>query len=291
MTNDNENNSFLSACSRGDVEAVKKCLITNDYKNTAYNLSYGFDLACKNGNLKIVKEILKCSKTGGDLKRDCKTLFKQGIMHASEKGHFNIVHYFLTDTDVKDSFTEQLKEEGLFNLACQSGNIKLVKFLLTSSQLPSRYDMSKIGIPSFLAACEAGKIGLIDYFLKTYPQHLGAHLTLSTAFLRASSNNNIHLIKYLLDKNNKSLSGYINIDKNACSSSFKISCYKGHMDIVNFFIFELNIEKTPEIENFLFIGDYKHITALFSARDEKRAIEDLKLPHSSSTSHSSSFKI
>jgi hypothetical protein len=126
-------------------------------------------------------------------------------------------------------------------LACYSGNLELVKYLLTSKDLKTHVNI------------HTNYLGSDDYSLLISCQY--GHL---------------EIVKYLTSS--PDLKEHVNIHTNKDRPLF-LAYEKGFLDIVKYFIFDLNIEKSEFIKNNLKKQPIEEIENWFELRELKQELQ------------------
>jgi hypothetical protein len=162
-----------------------------------------------------------------------------------------------------------------FKNACSKGQLKKVKYLLTSSELNKHANIHSQEGEALIKACRNNHYDVIDYLVnsKELKENLSIHTRKDYALIVACEENNVDLAKYLLTS--PTLKEHIDIHTNANSPgntdrAFQIALIYKNLEILNYFITELNIERTPTIDKLIAFHDNEikdAVENLFKARD------------------------
>lgn len=134
--------------------------------------------------------------------------------------------------------------------ACQNGHLNVVQFVLSSRELPLHAEVNfNNGIP-LVRACEKDQLHIIKYLL-TSPKlkgHADIHARDDLALRTAAKNGNLEIVKFLTSSDE--LKEHADIYGNK-SDPFIVAFTHGHSEVMKHFIFDLKMEITEDIDNFL----------------------------------------
>jgi hypothetical protein len=255
---------------------------------------------------------------------------EEEFFQACINNNFKKVHQLLTSEDkfVRDTVYQQNAYSNPLLLCIQHGNLKMLKYLTTSPKLEKHFDLSQDPNRFFNQACHSRHIHIIDYLLNSPEIKSYAHLKAfySAGSNIAATNGDLKTLKYFRELPNvnqtideiQSSNSYI-IDV-ACESNYfdivqyifdksKIDNYKDnlndfekpfvrsihkmHLDIVKFFIFDLNMPKTDIIKEtirYLPIEIRDDIENCFQIRDVNTQLSD-ELPINDNFSKNKKLKV
>lgn len=215
-------------------------------KKREFNPDHEFIKLCETGDLANLKKLLTVYT-----ETDIKLGNNHGLIKAVVKNHLPVVEYLLDKTDLGSE--------------------------------PTIYNEQS----AYMVACDQGKIKMIDKLFKNWLSHPNQQeanpQVWEYGFSAAYTAENEKAIKFFLQ--NPDMKPYANIhleNDNCFINSFKVQ----RKDLLEMLILELNIEKTPAIQEFLdnpdtrdkFGKQYKidknEINELFEKRDFKNNIEN-----------------
>jgi ankyrin repeat protein len=142
--------------------------------------------------------------------------------------------------------------------ACQKGHLNVVQFVLTSKELPLHAEINfNKGILS--RACEKGQLHVIKYLLTSseLKEHADIHARDDMPLRAACRTGNLDIVKYLTSS--PELKENANIYANK-GEPFIDAFQHGHSEILKHLIFDLKMEITTDIDDFLastFLTDLK----------------------------------
>jgi len=196
--------------------------------------------------------------------------------------------------------------------ATRIGDFEQVKYYLTSPLLKFHANINVNNNGALINSCGLGHLDIIRYLLTSpeLKEHADIHARDDSALYWAGRMDHLHVIKYLLTSPELKEHSNINADEGAC---FKVACEYGHeeimkylltskelkektnfnyafidaciyekMDITSFMVFEMNIEKSSEIIDFLTENPNIEIENLFNTRELNNELNN-KLPLNIST--------
>ena len=233
------NSAFNDACSNGYMPIVK--FITTSKELEFHGDSQtGLNVACANGHLEVVKYLLTSPDIENKPQLDNPQFGTNSpLIHACRKGHLDIVSYLLTSPDLKEHADIHANHGTPLEHAAMGGHLAVVKYLLNSPELKEHSDIHEGGDKAIWAAAAYEKVEVVKY-LASSPElkdHANLHAQSDILFLSTISQQTPYVLNTLIN--------------------------------------ELNIEKTPGIEQIL--ENTKHFplsleaTELFAIREMNQA--------------------
>jgi ankyrin repeat protein len=153
---------------------------------------------------------------------------ESALISASENNHLNIVKYILTHPE----FIPQLaiSNEAALYVSCLKGNIDIINYIYSLPEIKEIYDFEIKPSSLLNLACTTNKVNMVNYLLNSpYLKNDITNYDINQAFISA--------------------------------------CRKKQKDVIIYFIFEYNIEKTYDIEVILNFTDDIEVKNLFNARE------------------------
>jgi ankyrin repeat protein len=206
-------------------------LVQRDSENEEA-LSLLFIRACINGDLEKIKYLL----TSSYLKKHAQISHNnyQGFFEACERGSLDIVKYLLTSPELKEHADIHAKEDYIINLAVNYEYTDIINYLLFSSDLQEHADINGDNCEAIYSACYNGSFDLVKWFLNDNRLKEKTHLPNSLA---------------------KAVKGCLEMEQTK---------------ILEYLIFDINIEKSNEIE--LVLKNHKRnfskvAESMFQSRD------------------------
>lgn len=189
-----------------------------------------FENACTNGDLKKVRHLLTSPK----LKVQAEIHYNNdfGFRAACDKGHLDVIKYLLTSPELKEHANIHAESNEGFNGACAYGHLEVVKYLLTSPDLKNKVQLDKSS----------------------------ANLALGLATVQGR----LEIVKYLIES--PELKEYVNIHASK-DRNFRNASVQNHLDIVQYFIFDLNFRQSKPIKEHLIAYPNEEVTKMFELRE------------------------
>jgi hypothetical protein len=197
-------------------------------------------------------------------------LLNDYFIQACEDGELDKVKYLLTSPNLAENVSISYKSDQALRNACKHGHLDIVKYLLTSSDLSIHANLHHDHDTSFVLACYSGNLDLVKYLLTS--EELSSHPNIHTIYMDspdyaltlACQKGYIEIVKYLVSSNE--LTEHANIhadDDRPLLSSYK----NGHLDIVRFFIFDMNMQKSDALIVYLEMENIEEIENWFKLRE------------------------
>jgi hypothetical protein len=242
-------------------------------------LNKELESACKKNDLDAIKYLLTSPelKIHADIHSGRNAVFRIACVY----GHLDIVRYLLTDKNLKEKIDIHIDDDIGLALAASYGELKIVKYLLTSPELKEHANIQADDNKVLKAACIFGDVGLVKYLLSSpeLKQHADVTVENNFCFIESLSLGHIDLAKYLLTFDE--IRNHPNFDKHkekvfqkALANIENSEEINGRMLAIKFLIFDLNIEKNQQIENYLSDLNFKQIEDWFSLRELNKSLEN-----------------
>lgn len=138
-------------------------------------------------------------------------------------------------------------ENGMLKAACSGGHLQLAKYLLDTTNPEKKY-VATIDFNnncSFIAACENGKLHIVKFLIdyQQGPRSVNIYDQEDYGFRQALAYNKSKVTQFLLSYNPLKTQE----DKTIQDKRFIILCKKNEIDLINFCIHDLNMEKNQYI--------------------------------------------
>lgn len=197
-------------------------------------------------------------------------LLNDYYIQACEDGELDKVKYLLTSPNLTENVSVSYKSDQALRNACKHGHLDIVKYLLTSPELEKHPSVHHDDDTPFILACYSGNLELVRYLLTS--EELSSHPNIHTTYMSspdyalilACQKGYTDIVKYLASSNE--LKEHANI--HADDDRALLSAYRnGHLDIVRFFIFDMNIEKSDALIVYLENEKIEEIENWFKLRE------------------------
>ncbi len=302
--NFNEDEGFRGCCKNGFLEIAKFLLTDPKLKKSANihaKLDQGLRNACENGHLNIVEYLLTSPKLQGK-QANIHALNDSPLEKASFYGHIDIVKFLTSSKQLKEKSYQVNHKADAYIQANKQGHFEIVKFFLshpTTAKAEKRLNIFALESDVIANVCESGNVELLSYLLESKDLEihkeklisdpsLKNHLKkqLNQGLVRACRRGHLNIVKYLTKNLEEEFYADIHCFKD---SPVKEAFFGGNLNILEYLIFDVDIQKTNEIEEFL-IGietnkqstphpiSFEKLENLFKARDFNKKLQK-ELPH------------
>lgn len=224
--------------------------------------------ACEKGDINLVKQFLENEELNVDINCFQGCFLTKSIKH----GHLELVKYLLTSKSLKENISIEVGEGEPLKEACEHAQLEIIKYLLTSPELKQHADIYTNQNNAFRMACEKQHIEIIDYFLTSpdLQEKFNIEQHLFTPMVIAGAKDNVEMVKILID--NPKLEKKIDINQH--EDIILNAIYDGAVNVMNYFIFEKNVENTFLVQDMLKNKPNELIEKWFAAKDLKNKLEN-----------------
>lgn len=244
------------------------------------------------------------------MKTDILTIYKacetgdleniQTFLNSEEANSENEVSgYMMTMAAIKGGYLEILetvwnssfKHEDTFNnfyfntygsQMCNYDRFEMLKFMLEHPKLIKNKNNRLMEIlPRSVAG--SGRLKMLEYLFEKFPNDPGLNTNLieGDILIHAARNGHLHIIEHIFNNYKNKIDIHLYKDE-----AFRAACHANQLDVLKYFIFDLNIKKTQDIINHI---DGEHsIMNIFEARELN---ESLKNELSSSKNNNTRIKL
>lgn len=178
----------------------------------------------------------------------------RSLIEAFDNNDIKQVKFLLKHTTLENSDKLQSFVNDSLIKSCEHGNLSMVQYLLTSTELKLNAAINaRKGLP-LINACGNGHLDIVKYLLTSpeLKEHANIHIDNDSALISACGSRHLNVFKYLLTSSE--LKDHANL--NAREGEIFDICFKHNqkndrLEIINYLIFDLNIERTEYINNLL----------------------------------------
>jgi hypothetical protein len=225
--------------------------------------------ACKTGDTEFVTSVID-----SDLVKQITAATPRKMLKcASGYGHIKIVEDIFSSPHLKKHINYPIILKEVLKIAFQYGHTDVVKFLIPKLDIIGAYHNGLIS-SGMMDAVEKGQIELVKYFLDDCPiknntnkdELIGKVINTSCIY------NQLEILKYTLERDEFH---YLS-EKNNLNNIFATAFNNSNMDILQYFIFELNIVKTSSMNNILQLNlnsNFEKVNNWFKIRDVSNSLE------------------
>lgn len=237
-----------------------------EYKDLSKeNINTFFVSACFNGDINRVKYLLNSS----ELRFNANPHYQDdaGFRMALNHDYIDIVKYLTNSNEIKKPVDLKIYAIEVIRLACNNLDYEWVDELI-----PFTLVHNKKSVWSLVHdCCQTGNLNMVRYLLES--PKWGNQVNIDNGiFNSACRGNNIELIDYLLNSQWKDIFD-IHDDYDL---PFITCCESESLELAKYFIFNLNIEKSFPIAEYLKENDCefnRHIQALFLKKELNQSLE------------------
>lgn len=229
LSQKNFEHKLLHACHGGNTDFINE-VIHSDLINKVPGHSFCYHLtmaACSSGKLDVLKKLFESDLIKA--KADLSSFFTEYLNSACEHGHLDIVQYLFSNLDIQKSQKELVASMGL-TFAAQNGKVDIIEYLLNEFTGPNiqQHNLDNGALTN--TACEYGQIDVIKFLHK----------------------------KDILNKDNI----HVHSDYH-----FETALENNQLETIRYFIFDLNINKTEDINQALKNKPNAEVERMFTLRD------------------------
>lgn len=234
----------------------------NYFNLTAKEINSILQKCCDEGDLETLKNLF-ASESARAVLAHPNTI----LNWVAEKGYLELVKYLLTSPDLEEKADIMVRNDNPFRSACKNGNLELIKYIL-HTPLGRSIDLKSSILNGIAYAADSGQLESLRYFLTSPEVNPNDRPSIENgqnrAFKQAVINNQLNIVQYVLTSPELEKHADIHIDNDVgfdTASQFK------YLDILEYFIFDLNIKKTAYIEESLTRYPDKVVSNYFEMRD------------------------
>lgn len=190
---------------------------------------------------------------------------KDELMFACELGDFEKTEFLLKNTELKNHNDIEDYFPNAILKASKYGHIQIMKFFNSILNDDEKRIIGPYNNTALIRACKDGKLEVVRYLLTSEDtrESVDIHAGDDDAMDWACSMGHLEIVKYLTSS--PEISNRVNIDES--KNAFIVACANGKLDIIRYFIFDLNMKKAPYIQRFLDDNPVEEIKSMFATRD------------------------
>ncbi len=200
----------------------------------------------------------------------CGAKLREELVSVCKAGYLDIAKYLLENTKAKKEGYDLSGYYGEALIgAANYGRLELTKYLIESLTYEERRSLSNNNTTALISACWNGHLDVVQYLL-TAPEMdklIKIHMNNDDALASACSKGYLDVVKYLMESKDIKENSKFNI------GIFKMLVDNEQSDMLHYFIIDLNVERTEEMNQYLLEHSNKEVEKLFEARE---LVKDLK---------------
>lgn len=199
------------------------------------------------------------------------TQLHTAIAVAISKGSLADIKYIFTSPFVenRDKINIHLNKETFLEEACTYGHLDIVKYLLTSPDLKEHCDITANSHYCFQQACQNGHIEVVKYMACSPELKIHSDITASNnlALQNACCKNHVEIVSYLLTSPDLKEHPAMDDKAQRDHAGFKLACINNSLDVLQYLIFDYNIEKTEYLKFVIENYGNSEVGKMFKQRD------------------------
>lgn len=204
--------------------------------------------ACRDGDLQFVLDCINSDEYKKELTEQL-SLPIQMLIFASMKGHVDICKAIWNAPGLNHSFNNTISLKNLLSKGFEGGHIDVINFFENKLKV-KKVNFNSTITSGLISAASKGHIEVIRLFFlnKDYEELINFEFRTGAIIYAASGHNQLKVLQFLLETEGVKEKYNIHMD-NDCI--FKLAYENFHYDVLKYLIFELNIDKTSQIESHL----------------------------------------
>jgi hypothetical protein len=230
--------------------------------------------ACISGNINFIKQIVNTDLVG---RIPSGPLCYQLGLAACANDKTDIIKCLMDSPELHNRINREHYITEYFKIACANGRLKTVEYLSTADNI-NRENPKLLFSIGLTYATRDGKLNITKYLLEHFKDLINEDVIKTGQLVNtACEYGELEILKYLhsiniLNKDN------IHQDDDA---NFRIAYDNNKLEIIRYFIFDLNMDKTEDIKQILSEKKNKEIEHMFALRDlNKELHSDLEVKQS-----------
>jgi hypothetical protein len=221
--------------------------------------------ACKEGNNEIVKNFFASDSRANS---EVFTYNQNMAIEAISSGRIDTLEIILNSSPKDKFFFSDVNINAFTKKSCDDNNLEMLHYLLNYPAI-IEYKYNELAWKICSYCISKGKLEIFDYIIENFPTdyELYKRLKEGEATSLAAKYGHTHILEYIF--NNEKLKQYNDIH------IFNDKAFKGavawkKIDILEYFIFDKNIDITPEIQKI--IETDRVVASMFESRDLKQSL-------------------
>lgn len=217
--------------------------------------------ACANGNINFIKQIVNTELVG---RIPSGSLCYQLGLAACANGKTDIIKCLIDSPDLHNKINRENYITEYFKMACANGHLKTVEYLATDDKI-NRENHQLLFSIGLTYSTRDGRLNIAKYLLKQFKDLiLNADVIQNGTLVNtACEYGEVEILKHLHSIN---ILNQDNIHQHN-DKHFEIAYDNKKLEVIQYFIFDLHMNKTEDINNFLKRNPSTEIEKMFTLRD------------------------
>ena len=216
--------------------------------------------ACSHGNINFIKQIVNTDLVGSI---PSGPLCYQLGLAACANGKTDIIKCLIDSPELHNRINREHYITEYFKIACANGRLKTVEYLSTADNI-NRENPKLLFSIGLTHATRDGKLNIAKYLLENFRDLINEDVIKTGQLVNtACEYGELEILKYLHSINilNKD-----NIHQHD-DANFMLAYDNNKLEVIRYFIFDLNMDKTEDIKQILSQKKNKEIEHMFTLRD------------------------
>lgn len=216
-----------------------------------WDIEKEFNTACENNDFEKINELLKSKDS---FVRD--TVYRQDtynnpLIICIQNGNLEMLKYLTSSPHLEKHFDINKDIHHLFNHACNVGEIDIIDYLLNNPEIQFQTRYEGLISKGINITAKNGHLNTLKYFRNLPREEREVYeIEAENSYIlnEACVQNHLSMVKYLFEE--PKIIYYKDKIKDL-EHAFEIATKKKHLDILKFFIFDLNIPQNDTIKQYL----------------------------------------
>jgi hypothetical protein len=218
--------------------------------------------ACQNGDTEIIKNLLDSE----GYKNTNQISTSRMLLTANDYNQLGIIKCILESNEARKKIDPLDVIKELVKTSAKKGYLGITKYLLEQPEVINN-KKTEVPVSAALNAINYGKLDTLEYILDNFHDNtvLNRSLKIGTLLSEACKDGELEIVKYLLDKTKVN----IHFNDDLC---FKSSYDEDQFEVLRYFIFDLDLEKTGIIKDYMNQIFKPEVGNMFELRDLNKSL-------------------
>jgi ankyrin repeat protein len=242
--------------------------------------------ACKNGDINFLKNFLD-----SDLfKYSNQVSVHQMLLHGCFDNQLEIVKCIFDMWEARRTFKVLDEVRELVKITCEKGYFEITKFLLEQPELKDENANSDAPMMAALYCSSFGHLNILKYIFESFPDDPLMLKGLKNGIIldAACDEGRLEIVKYLMESPDIKIKFGLQDNGNQL---FRAAYDRNHFEVLRYFIFDLNLEKTEDIKEYMSHVFKKDVDNMFNVRELNKSLKEELSTQSDNTSISKKPKV
>lgn len=245
----------------------------------------GLTNACQNGDIDFIKEVINSDQVNSITV----PIPEKMLMRASGFGNNEIIEAIFESPYLKEQISESYSISEAVERAFDFGHVATINLLIQKLHEFDQYNQSIMSY-NMRKAVEKGNLNIIENFYEIFCQEYTQGSIGREVLRHACIYNKLDIVKYVIEHDNKQALDDFNSNHGFI---FWTVMENQNWDIARYFIFDLNMPKTKDLENSLKnqSENSEKINNMFNIRELNKSLHNELIPSEQATNNTKKVKI